>query len=286
MVESLLITFRETIEAALVIGIVISYLYKINQAQHTKTVYFGVFSGIALSVLFAVAFTALTMEFEGVLEAAFEGSMMLVGALLLSTMIFWMMQQENIADKIKQQVSEKISNAKIWGLFGIVFVAILREGVETVIFLKAVSFAGEGYHLLGASIGILAGILMGYAIFRTSLRIRLGTFFRVTNVFLILIAAGLVAHGIHEFQEVKLLPVYVEHLWNMNPAVEGANSYPIMHEEGAVGSVLKGVFGYNGNPSLLEVICYGGYLVVAGFIWRKIHLKTAMTQNKRSTSVS
>jgi high-affinity iron transporter len=152
-----------------------------------------------------------------------------------------------------------------------------------VIFLKAVSFAGEGSHILGAGVGILIGILMGYALFKTSLRINLGTFFRVTNVLLILIAAGLVAHGIHELQEVKLLPVYVEHVWDINPALLEGGSPPLLHENGAIGSVLKGVFGYNGNPTLLEVLSYVGYLLVAAGVWRYINVRKSRSNTRASS---
>ena len=93
------------------------------------------------------------------------------------------------------------------------------------------------------------------------------------NVVLILFAAGLVAHGIHELQEAGVIPALVEEVWNLNPAHTGGGAYPVLHEDGAVGGVLKGLFGYNGNPSLVELVGYGLYLAAAALAWVHIGRK-------------
>lgn len=270
MLPSLLITFRETLEAALVVGIVLGYLARVGQARHKKVVALGVAVGVAASVLGALLFHWLAAGFTGRAEEIFEGVTMLLGAALLTTMILWMMRQSRVAAELEERVAEELSRARRLGLFALVFVAVLREGIETVIFLGAASFAAGGSSLAGAVAGILAAVLLGYAIFVGSLKVSLKQFFAVTNVLLILFAAGLVAHGLHELQEAGVVPVIVEHVWDINPSLQSDGRYPLLHEDGYVGSILKGLFGYNGDPSLLEVVSYLGYLLLVATLWARL----------------
>ena len=93
---------------------------------------------------------------------------------------------------------------------------------------------------------------------------------------MILIAAGLVAHGVHEFQEAAVIPYAVKEVWDINPAVTSLGAYPLLHEKGIIGSFMNGLFGYNGNPSLLEVLFYVGYLAIIFLIYRKIESKNSV----------
>ncbi|PIN79655.1 high-affinity iron transporter, partial [Candidatus Woesearchaeota archaeon CG10_big_fil_rev_8_21_14_0_10_34_8] len=92
-------------------------------------------------------------------------------------------------------------------------------------------------------------------------------FFNITSILLILFASGLVAHGIHEFQEAGLIPVIQEHLFDINPPVTEEGIYPSLHEKGTIGSIAKGLFGYNGDPSLIEVFSWLLYLVIISYSW-------------------
>jgi|SRR3989344_2664363 len=268
MFPSFLITFRETLEAALVVGIVLGYLVKTRQTQYNKYVYGGAAAGIMGSVIVAALFVIVSGGFEGTAEQIFEGVTMLVGATLLTTMILWMMKQRSIAHKLEQRVALQLEDAHKFGLFSLVFVAVLREGIETVLFLGATSFVAVGNSTLGAAIGIVASLVLGYAIFVGSLRINLRKFFLVTGILLILFAAGLVAHGIHELGEAGLVPAVIQEVWDLNPPQHADGSYPLLHENGAIGSVLKGLFGYNGNPSLAEIIAYIAYLGIIVVAWK------------------
>jgi high-affinity iron transporter len=132
-----------------------------------------------------------------------------------------------------------------------------REGIETALFMfSAVKTSTPLQPIIGGLLGLAIALLMGYALFRGSRRLNLRLFFSVTGVLLILFAGGLLARGIHEFQEAGLFPVIVEHVWDINP---------VLNEKAGLGSFLKGLFGYNGNPSLIEVIAYVTYLVTALF---------------------
>jgi len=172
-----------------------------------------------------------------------------------------MMRQKQISRQLEHKVETRIHKAKKFGLFLLVFVAVLREGIETVIFLGAASFVSTGNSLTGSLAGIAAAVLLGYAIFVGSMKIDLKKFFNITSVLLILFAAGLVAHGIHEFEEAGIIPIVVEHVWDINS---------ILNENGLVGSMLKGLFGYNGNPSLIEVLSYIIYVISVLIFWKNI----------------
>ena len=108
---------------------------------------------------------------------------------------------------------------------------------------------------------LAAAVVVGWLLFVASVRLDVRRFFQVTGVLLIVFAAGLVAYGVHEFQEAGLLPILVEHVWDINPILNG---------KGTLGSILKSLFGYNGNPSLIEVLSYVGYCAVIGLAtWRR-----------------
>lgn len=265
---SFLITFRETLEAGLVVGIVLGYLSKIGQTDHNRYVYYGIAVALLASVGGAVAFEVLAGGFEGRAEEIFEGVVMLIGAALLTTMILWMMQQKQIAQEIQQKVAAQVAQAHKMGLFLLVFFAVLREGIETVIFLGAAG-ASQAHSLPGALLGVASAILLAYLLFSGAKRVNVKTFFNVTSVLLILFAAGLVAHGVHELQEAHLLPVLAGELWDINPEPYPDGRLPPLHENGSIGVFLKAMFGYNGNPSLLEVLCYLAYLASVALLWRR-----------------
>lgn len=256
MFESFLITSRETLEAALVVGIVLSFLSRTGQDIYKKWVWSGVLAGIGTSILVAILFLQLAGGFEGKNEALFEGTTMFVAAGLLTTMIFWMMKQRrSIKQAIEQRVTKHLDKAGTWGIFFVVAIAILREGTETVIFLNAIRYSSD-ISLLGGIAGIVTAIAIGYGFFVSTRKVDLQTFFTVSSLLLILFAAGLVAHGVHEFEEAGIIHGIIYPVWDLNPALVADGSYPLLHEKGAIGSFFVGLFGYNGNPSLVEVIVY------------------------------
>ena len=267
MLSGFIIMFRETLEAALIVGIVMSFLIKTNKSQYKRIVFLGACAGVAASILGAVLFSRLAGGFSGRNEELFEGITMVVGAVLLTTMILWMAGQKKVVKDLEDKVALKTSGTHKAGLFFLVFISILREGIESVIFLAAVRFSSVKSGILGPALGIIAAVLLGYFFFVTSVRINIKKFFNVTGIILILFAAGLLAHGIHEFQEAQVIPQVVEHLWDMNPAVRSDGSFPVFHENGYIGSILKGLFGYNGNPSLIEVLGYAGYCLFIVVAW-------------------
>jgi high-affinity iron transporter len=268
LIASFIITLRETLEAALIVGIILSYLARTKQTRYNFVVYLGVIAGIGVSIIGAFLFVTLAGGFSGRAEEIFEGVATLVGAILLTTMILWMMKQKHIAKELEQKVAIELDEAHKLGLFSLVFVSVLREGIETVIFLGAASFVSTDNTLFGAFAGILVAIILGYVIFAGAVKINIKKFFNVTSIVLIFFAAGLVAYGIHELQEAGVIPIIIEHVWDINPPLNPDGSYPLLHENGYIGSILKGLLGYNGNPSLIEVLGYSVYLVLVFGLWK------------------
>lgn len=261
MITGLFITFRETLEAALIVGIVLAYLVAIKQPDYKKFVWWGVLFGILASIVGAIIFTALFGGLSGRTEEIFEGILMFVAAGLLTTMILWMMKQgKYVVQELEQKVSHEISEKHVLGLMALVFFAVLREGIETVIFLGAASRV-EATNILGPLLGIVAALIVSWLFFRGAAKLRIGKFFKVTSIILIFFAAGLIAHGVHEFQEAGVLPTIIEHVWDMNWIID---------ENDGFGSIFKALFGYNGNPSFLEVISWLTYLILAFGIYRSI----------------
>jgi len=261
MLQSFLIVFRESLETALVVGIVLSYLRRTGRQRSNPLIFAALLAGMLASAATALLFQRLAGGLEGRMEQIFEGSTMLVGAALLTTLILWMMGRTAFREELERRVEARLSGSNRLGLFLLVFFAVFREGVETVLFLRAASLTSPDNNFPGALLGLAAAALLGYALFRGSLRLNIKAFFYTTNVLLILFAAGLVAHGVNELQEAGLLPALIEQLWDTNS---------LLPEEGLLGSIARGLFGYNGNPSLIEAASYGAYLLLALSLWTLI----------------
>ncbi len=251
-----LITFREGLEAALIVGIVIGYLVKIGQGRRARTAWAGVATAVALSALLAFGISAAGAELEGRAEQLFEGVTMFLAVAVLTWMIFWMrFQARFLKVSLEKEVQTAATSGQTLALFGVAFVAVFREGVETALFLSASAFAADGGGTLaGALLGLAVAAALGWLIYASTVRLNVRLFFNVTSVLLLFFAAGLLAHGVHEFQEAGLLPMLIEQVWNLNH---------ILDEQSTLGEILKALFGYNGSPSLLEVVSYAAYWVVA-----------------------
>lgn len=273
-----LIGFREALEAALVVGILLTFLARTDRQALNRWVWAGVAAGVVASIVVAGLFMTLAGGFEGRSEALFEGFLMLFAALMITLLIVWMMGHTQATHELERQAESAMVRSGGLGIGLLVFLSVWREGVETVIFL------GAGADGMASVIGALAGIALacglGALIFWKGRQVDLKLLFRSTTVLLVLFAAGLLAHGIHELQEAGVILIIHEPVWDMNH---------ILDEGSALGSILKGLFGYNGNPSLLEVIAFVAYLAVALTLHLhkqgQLHLRrTPSTQTETSSS--
>ncbi|MGB5933366.1 MAG: FTR1 family protein [Anaerolineae bacterium] len=255
MLAASLITFREGLEAALIVGIVLGYLKKIGRLDRQGYLWGGVIAAAIASLGVALGLQAIGAQFTGRAEEIFEGVTMFLAVGVLTWMIFWMRYQGRyIKVALERDVQVAVTAGQNWALFGLAFITVFREGVETALFLSAAGFVSAAANTLwGGLLGLGVALLVGYLIFATAVRLDVKRFFDATSVLLLLFAAGLLAPGVHEFQEAGLIPVMVEHVWDINH---------ILNEKSTPGSILKALLGYNGNPSLLEVSSYVGYWVV------------------------
>ncbi|HLC04348.1 MAG TPA: iron uptake transporter permease EfeU [Anaerolineales bacterium] len=258
MIAAALITFREGLEAALIVGILVGYIQRTGRAQHMRPLWLGVAIAVAASAGLAVAIRSVGLELEGRAEAAFEGLTMFTAAGLLTWMIFWMRYQaRNVKSSLERDVEKAIRRGQRWGLASVAFIAVFREGVEMALFATAAAFAARGAPILiGVLLGLLSACVVGYLVYSSTARLNLKSFFNVTSALLLLFAAGLVAHGVHEFQEAVLLPTFVEHVWDTSA---------VLDESSILGQLMKALIGYNAAPSLLEVVSYGAYWAFAIF---------------------
>jgi high-affinity iron transporter len=203
MLQAFIVTLREGVEAALIVGITLAYLAKIGRPELKKPVYAALGAAFAGSIAVAILLSRLQVN-----EDAFEGWIMLAAALFVISMIIFMMRTGR---KLKGEIEGKISslagkNAAI-GLFFFVFLMVFREGVETVLILGAVSLnSTELLSFLGTLLGVVAAVLFGVMFVKGSVRINLQKFFRVTTAILFFVALQLIISGLHELSETGVLP--------------------------------------------------------------------------------
>lgn len=255
MVSSFLIALREGLEAFLIVGILISYLFKINQKRYIKHVIFGAALAIVLSIGLAYLVELIFGGFEGKIEQIFEGVVMLLAVIVLTYMIFWMNKQaKNIKSDIEVSVEKAIDKGKVFSLFFLGFIIVFREGIETVLFFRAISFqTGARELVIGGVIGIISSIVIALIFFISTLKLNLSLFFKITGILILLISAGLLSASMHEFQEAKLLPVIWDNVYDLSK---------VINQDSITGGILKSLFGYNASPSLLEVIIYIAYIAI------------------------
>jgi high-affinity iron transporter len=267
MLAGFLLALREGIEAALIISIVLGMLKKMNRSDRARVVWLGVAGAALISVGVAIVLNVIGAEFEGAAEQAFEGLTMLLAAAVLTWMIFWMQKQgRQIQKGLEADVREALSGGQTAALFSVAFFAVLREGIELALFLTAVNFSsptvgGEAPILgwLGGILGLMAAAILGWLLYESAIKLNLRRFFQFTSVVLILFAAGLVGHAVHEFNELGWIPSVVEQVYDLNH---------IVPETTLFGQFLRALFGYNANPSLTEMLAYIGYfIVVFGLLW-------------------
>jgi high-affinity iron transporter len=241
-------------------------------------VWLGVGAAAVISVIGAVILNAIGAEFEGPGEQAFEGITLLVAAGVLTWMIFWMQKQgRRVQQGLETDVRIALSRGQDWALFSLAFVAVVREGLELALFLTAANFSASAPAVgveapilgwLGGVLGLIAAALMGWLLFNTTAKLDLRRFFRFTGILLIVFAAGLAAHAVHEFNELGWVPAVIEHVYDVNN---------IVPESTVFGQFLQALFGYNSTPSLAESIGYVAYFVVIFFLMRWFDRRPAIS---------
>ena len=256
MLPSYLLSLREGIEAALIVGILLGAVRQMKRADLVRVVWFGTISAAIVSILAAVLLTIFGLEMKDPGEAIFEGFTMLIAAGLLTWMIFWMSSQSRTLKSSLEADLHRASKLGQRAIFFVAFIAVLREGIELALFLTASVFVSTSLQtLVGALLGLGTAILLGWSFFASTVRLDLRRFFQVTGVMLVIFAAGLFALGVHAFTEIHWIPSIVDRVWDLTAFIS---------QESTLGQLLGALFGYNPSPTLSEMIAYFAYFVAIG----------------------
>jgi high-affinity iron transporter len=263
MLIPFLIMLREGIEAALIVGIVASYLKQSGRGALMPAVWVGVLLATALSLFAGAGLQLLAAEFPQKQQELFEGVVGLIAVVMLTSMVFWM---RKAARSIKGELQASIDKALTkgadgqgWALIGMVFLAVAREGLESVFFLLAVFQQSSGWEApVGALAGIAVSVAIGWGLYSGGVRLDLRRFFRYTGLFILLVAAGLLAGVLRKLHEGGV--------WNHLQTVvfDMSDKLPM---DSPVGAVLSGLLGYQAAPVAGEVLVYLAFLAVALFFF-------------------
>ena len=275
-----IIVFREVLEASLVVGIIYLIIEKTNQTSHFAKLWYAVF----VSILASIVVGFLVIQAKNSLgndstQAVFEAIFLYLTAFLIWYVIFWL--SKNVSDKkVLEGQALNAMELSSWGIFFVVFFAILREGFETAIFLIS-SFSITGtFSYLGFFSGALLAILIGYLIVAQGRKINLRSVFKYSTLLLVFLSAGMVAYGTHEAEEYLVKSDQIEkssitRVWDILEPVQstdtGQTIYHPLHDKGSIGLFLKGFFGYNSNPNIPEVILWILALLFGLNMWRRFY---------------
>ena len=255
------VTLREGFEAALILGIVYTYLSKIGGQRHYRYVTVGGLIGLLASVVLGIAVSALSGPLLDLGPDLIGLGVIFVAVFVLTWHGYWMRQQARaLKGELQRRIDEAESTHRLWVLGIIAFTGVFREGAETVLFIwglftQASSLSGWSA-AAGAVLGLVMAAALGWTIFRGSRYISLPRFFAVTSGFLLFLAAGMFSTGVGKLEALGLLPPSPT-LWD--------TSF-ILDDNGVIGGFLFGLLGYRARPSVLEAAAYAAYIVVAGLV--------------------
>ncbi len=253
------LTFREGLEAALIVAIMLGYLRKVGRLDIQWSVWAGALSAAVLAVGFTLLLQVIGAQFDYPAKGIYEGVTSLLAVAMLTSMILWMARQARyIKGSLEHSMKDRLAQGAVWGLLALAFMTVAREGVETALFLSASAFQSSGMETLtGGLVGLLLSGMVAWAVYVAGVRLQLRTFFKVTSVLLVVFGAAILRYAIHEFEEVGWLPPIVESVWNTGEWVPTS---------GVLGSVLQALIGYTSRPSLMQLIGYFGYLLLFGWL--------------------
>lgn len=264
MLVPFLIMLREGIEAALIVGIIASFLRHTGRARLMPAVWAGVFLALGLSLFVGAGLQWMAAEFPQKQQELFEGLVGFIAVGMLTGMVFWMRKaSRSIKGELQASVDKALSTSgsASWALIGMVFLAVAREGVESVFFLLAIFQQSSGWSAAaGAFLGVALSVLLGIGLYKGGVRINLRKFFRYTGVFILVVAAGLLAGAVRRLHEAGV--------WNQLQQVV-FDSSGVLPEDSPLGVILGGLLGYMHAPVVGEVLAWALYLAVTlvMFFW-------------------
>ena len=275
-----LIGLREGVEAALIVAIVLAYLTRSGNGRHAGKVWLGTLAAVVLSVLLGVALFISVGAFREPYEQLFEGTTMLVAAGVVTWMLFWMRRQAaGLKGGLHVAIEKALGDGTAWGLAALAFASVIREGVETALFLAAQATsvsASASSVALGAVGGLGAAGVIGWGFYRGSKAIDLRKFFRWTGIALVFIAAGLLSKAIHEYLEVAGIAGIS--VIGMQPAYDISRA---LSEDSGIGQFLRAILGYSASPEILTLTAHVAYVV--GVLWLYLRPSRPLDRTPRPT---
>ena len=256
MLPAFLITFREVIEASLIVATILGILVKLNQKKGIKSVWYATGLAAFMSILFLAlgSFFGLKMQelYSGKVEELIEGIFMITSAVFITWAVFFLHKYfSKYKIHLLKKIKETVEKEEQKGLFILVFTAVFREGFEIVLFLSTIYFSSNPQNIFAGFMGGLAGgLVVSLGLFGATLRMPVYLAFRATSILLILFAGGLLVHGIHEFAEVGLLPEI------------GKITIALVPEKATfAGQMLQAVFGLTRGMDMIQISTYSVYVV-------------------------
>jgi high-affinity iron transporter len=257
-----LIAFREVLEAALITSIVLAYLARTGRRGLSRHVWYGVLIATAASVVLGAVVWTVYGELSEVSEQLFEGVAALIAVAVLSTMIYWMATKgKELKAEVEKRVESLTTRGAVLGLVSFAFVAVFREGLETVLFLTPFLVQDSVGTVGGLLLGIVTALALAYAIFFAGMKINIRRFFYFTSILLVLLAGGLAGYGMHE-----LIEYTGSSGWGLlgQPAYNlGIASDNPLHHKGIIGSIFAVMFGYTVSAEWARLIVHIAYLIIA-----------------------
>ena len=278
IVAPFLVVLRESIEAALIVGIMWAYLDKTGNKEYQKYLAYGTAGAIVMSLVLGGGIVLILGQLAGFWEKMFEGVASISATLVLSYVIIWMAKHAgSIKGELESKMDFAITEQSANSLIFLAFVAVAREGLETVLFLAPLLAIDVTGTIVGSILAIVLAIVLSLAAKRQIYALDIGKFFKYTSLILIVFAAGLFGYGLHELVEAAEYAgvgydadgnptnFLFSYAWDINPADK---SHPL-HEKGMIGIWFKALVGYDGNPEWIRVIGYLAYWGWAGRFYRK-----------------
>ncbi len=254
MFANFLIGLREGLEAALIVGILVAYVRKIGRNDLVPRILLGVGMAVGLSLVIGAVLTYGTSGLSDQLKETITGVLSLVAAGFVTWMVFWMARAaRGLSGQLRGEIDSHLSGAG-WGLVLVAFLAVAREGLETALFIWAAvqSSGSTALPLIGATLGILLATVLGYLIYRGVLSINLSAFFTATGAILIIVAAGVLAYGVHELQEAGVVPGGEVLAFDVSAAIPPDSWY---------GTLLKGTLNFSPATTWVAAIAWLAYVI-------------------------
>ena len=277
MFPTFLIGLREGLEASLVVGILVAYLVKSGHGDRLRPLWGGIAAAVGLSLGFGalLQFTSAELSFQA--QEAFGGFASLLAVAFVTWMVFWM---RRTARFLKTELHGRLDTALTLGPLALAltaFVAVGREGLETALFLWAAVQSTEqtASPVIGAVLGLLASVALGWLLYKRAVNLNLKTFFTWTGAGLVVVAAGVFSYGVHDLQEAGILPGLNTLAFDVSNTIPPSSWY---------GTLLKGVFNFSPRTSVLEAVAWVCYVVPVLYLFFRPASSSAPVAAPRQTA--